>query len=157
MADVSEQSSATDFDLQLNLAAKAGLANVISALLAKGAQVNACSPFGYRALSVACANDQVKSAEVLLNSGADLFERYQLHDESGQVVGERMICVALLTAGRRGSPALIDLLVQHGACIKETDLNGETLLHKAAEAGNVALMAYLIAAGLDLNQHKGHY
>lgn len=62
-------------------------------------------------------------------------------------------CPALWQAVERGTPAVIDLLVTAGADLRQLDLNGETLLHKACGQSSENLR-YLIMAGLDVNQTK---
>jgi len=153
--DPNAQESVTEYDLPLNLAAKAGIAEAISSLIAKGADVNATSRYGYNALPIACTYGHVEAASILLDNGASLFESYPKYNEKGDIVEDRCVCVAILSASRQGTPELIRLLIDHGADIKEKDLNGETLLHKAAESGNLKIIDYLITSGLDVNQHKG--
>ncbi|WP_196140457.1 ankyrin repeat domain-containing protein [Aliikangiella sp. G2MR2-5] len=153
--DPNLQESVTDYDLPLNLAAKAGVSEIISMLIEKGADVNARSRYGYKALPLACAHGNIAATKVLLDSGASLFESYPRYNENGDLVEERHVCVGILSASRKGTPELIKLLVDYGADIKEQDLNGETLLHKAAESGNHKLLDYLITSGLEVNQHKG--
>ncbi len=153
--DPNAQESNTDFDLPLNIAAKAGLTTAVSALIKMGADVNTCSRYGYKPLPLACAKGHVEVAKILLESGANLFENYPMYDDKGNVVEVRKVCIAILSCSRYGTPELIQLLVDHGADIQETDLNGETLLHKAAEFGNHKMIDYLVSSGLDVNKHKG--
>lgn len=153
--DPNLQESATDYDLPLNLAAKAGVSEIISTLIEKGADVNARSRYGYKALPLACAHGNVEAAKVLLDNGASLFESYPRYNENGDIVEERHVCVGILSASRNGTPELIKFLVDYGADIKEKDLNGETLLHKAAESGNHKLLDFLVTSGLEVNKHKG--
>lgn len=153
--DPNTQESNTDFDLPLNIAVKAGLTTAISSLIERGADVNACSRYGYKPLPLACRNGQVEAAEILLKSGANLFESVPMYDDKGNVVEVRKICIAILSSLRNGTPELIRLLVDNGADIEETDLNGETLLHKAALFGNRKMIDYLISCGLDVNKHTG--
>ena len=94
------QESVTEFDLPLNLAAKAGISEAIILLIGKG---------------------------------ADLFTNVPIYDENMVVIEERNICIPILSSSRKGNPELVQLLIDYGADIRETDLNGETLLHKAAE------------------------
>lgn len=152
--DPNAQGAATGHDLPLNLAAKAGFAEAIAALIDRGADLDARSRYGYRALTLACAHDHVDAARALLDGGAALLERHPVYDGDGKVVGERDVCVALLVAAGRGGVELLGLLLGRGAAIDETDLNGETLLHKAAEADNLAVIDYLIASGVDVDRRK---
>ncbi|MET0026041.1 MAG: ankyrin repeat domain-containing protein [Candidatus Thiodiazotropha sp.] len=154
--DPNLQESMTGYDLPLNLAAKAGMPDALAMLIEKGAEVNAVSRFGRTPLTTACLYGQVDAARKLLDQGAELFVNIPLYDENMEIIGERTVCVPLLSSARQEHPELIQLLIDFGADIKETDLNGETLLHKASESGNLKVMNYLISSGLDVNQHKGN-
>ena len=153
--DPNAQDSSTDFDLPLNIAAKTGLTSAIKSLIENGANVNAASGYGYKPLTVACRHGHPLAVKMLLENGAHLFDDYPLYDEEGNVEDVRKVCIPILSSSRNGTPELIQVLVDYGADIEETDLNGETLLHKASESGNLKVINYLIISGLDVNKHKG--
>jgi ankyrin repeat protein len=153
--DPNSQESVTEYDLPLNLAAKSGISEAVTMLIKKGADVNAQSRYGYKALSLACAYGNIETVKILLDHGASPFGNYPIYNEKGDIVEERRVCFGILSASRKGTPELIQLLVDYGADIQENDLNGETLLHKASESGNHKLIDYLISSGLDVNQHTG--
>lgn len=56
-----------------------------------------------------------------------------------------------INSGRRQNPAIVRLLVAHGASLKVTNSEGETLLHLAAKSGQLGVAEYLVAAGLNVN------
>jgi cytohesin len=58
---------------------------------------------------------------------------------------------ALLIAMASGKPQLAELLIEKGADPTAKDRNGNTLLHTAAQLGDVAMMKGLVAKGLDVN------
>ncbi|MET0049638.1 MAG: ankyrin repeat domain-containing protein [Candidatus Thiodiazotropha sp.] len=149
------QESITGYDLPLNLAAKAGIPEAVSILIDNGAKVNAVSRFGRTPLTTACLYGRVEAARILLRHGAELFINIPMYDENAEVISERKVCVPLLSSARQEHPELLVLLKEYGANITETDLNGETILHKASESGNLKIMDYLISSGLDVNQNKG--
>ncbi len=149
------QESITDYDLPLNIAAKTGIPEAVSMLIDRGAEVNTVSRFGRTSLTTACLYGRVEAARILLEHGAELFVNVPMYDETMEVVDERKVCVPILSSARQAHPELLELLQEYGADITETDLNGETLLHKASEAGNLKVMNYLISSGLDVNQNKG--
>jgi len=153
--DPNDPGLVTDYDLPLNLAVKSGIPKAINLLIEKGADVNAQSIYGSKALSLACSIGDLSAVKLLLDSGANLFEIYPMYDEEGNLKEERKVCVAILSASRQENSELIELLIDYGADIEETDQNGETLLHKSAETGNLKLLEYLISRGLDVNKNKG--
>ncbi len=149
--DPNSQEKDSDYDLAINIAAKLGLNGVIEQLIRNGADPNLYSRYGYRSLHIAASYDNTDTVDLLLKNGADLFVDYPEYDEQGNILSHRMKCVAILSSARGGSAATIELLESYGASIQELDLNGESLLFKSAEGGNIKLLKYLIARGLDVN------
>jgi len=151
--DPNSQEKETDYELPLNIAAKAGLKEAVSLLINKGANPNLSSRYGSSPLIVATINNQIEIVDYLLSNGTDLFTTHNTYDEDGHVSRSLKICKAMLSV-RNGNAQLVELLEKHGASTREIDLNGETLIFKAAEAGNIELLRYLISRGLDVNQSK---
>lgn len=151
--DPNVSGSETGYDLAINIAAKLGFNDLTEQLIAKGANPNLRSSYGYTALTLAAANDHPETVALLLENSAELFLDYPEYGEDG-IIAHRMKCVAMLSAARKASPTTIETLERYGASIYERDLNGEGLLFKAAESGNIALLAYLISRGLDINLVK---
>ncbi len=152
--DPNSQEKESDYDLAINIAAKLGLNEVIEHLLKIGADPKLYSRFGNTSLHLAASYDHTDCVDLLLKNGADLLIDYPEYDEQGNILSHRMKCVAMLSAARRGSPPTIELLESYGASIQELDLNGESLIFKAAEGGNTELLKYLITRGLDVNLVK---
>lgn len=149
--DPNSQEKESDYDLAINIAAKLGINEVIKHLLKNGADPKLYSRYGHNSLHLAASHDHTDTVDLLLKSGADLLVDYPEYDEQGNIVSHRMKCVAILSAARGGSSSTIELLEGYGASIQELDLNGESLIFKAAEGGNTELLKYLIARGLDID------
>ena len=61
---------------------------------------------------------------------------------------------ALFAAAHAGTAATIDFLLSRGCDLNQCDLNGDTLLHMAAESGNVEVAAHVIKLGLPADKGK---
>jgi len=151
--DQNSQEKETDYDLPLNIAAKAGLIKAVSLLISKGADPNLNSRYGSSALIVATVNNHYEVVDYLLSNGTNLFITHDSYNESGKISKSIKVCKAMLSV-RNGNAQLVEVLEKHGASINEIDLNGETLIFKTAEAGNSDLLSYLISRGLDVNHIK---
>ncbi len=58
----------------------------------------------------------------------------------------------LVAAARRGKPAVVSALIQHGVNVNDQhDVSGQTALHVAAKLGHVGVVALLCEAGADVN------
>lgn len=62
---------------------------------------------------------------------------------------------ALHFAATRGDPALVRLLLRHGADPSSADINGNTALHLAACTSNTAIITALLAAGCNPHARDG--
>jgi ankyrin repeat protein len=156
-ADVNAQTGDTGGD-QRNLsalmrAAREGLADVVGALLTKGAAVDARNQVGNTALMEAALNFQRSNpvpevARVLLAGGADVnAANIELH-------------TALMFAARSRYYVDIDFvrhLLDHGARLNAVDQSGKTALMLAAESGQHEIARELIGRGANLSQtdHDG--
>lgn len=154
-------------------AAGNGDLEVVDALLAKGATVDARDQWGANPLQQAASSGHVEVLRLLLRRGADLHTPY--HDgrsvlnfaiRGGQLAGVK----ALLDAGAdlqskqsvftplafacfEGTTPMVKLLVQRGADVEQTidyqGLQGATPLMLAAQAGKVKMIEALLAGGAD--------
>ncbi len=154
-------------------AAGDGDLEVVDALLAKGATVDARDQWGANPLQQAASSGHVEVLRLLLRRGADLHTPY--HDgrsvlnfaiRGGQLAGVK----ALLDAGAdlqskqsvftplafacfEGTTPMVKLLVQRGADVEQTidyqGLQGATPLMLAAQAGKVKMVEALLAGGAD--------
>jgi ankyrin repeat protein len=86
---------------------------IIELLIAKGADINSQDPHGYTPLILANTTD---SANILLKHGANL------HTKTTYGI------TALMSATLKGNAAMIELLAQHGANVKETTGPGFNIL-----------------------------
>lgn len=153
----------TDFQAPLTLMARHGLLEESRQLLARGADPRHGSSQAFRE---ACVAGCLDVARALHAAGATLFHEHRVSPASGlavqvaiedptePVAGHRY-CLALFAVARAGSPEAADYLRGLGASLGQTDLNGETLLHKAAGSGRMPMLRYLLDEGLDPNRAKG--
>jgi ankyrin repeat protein len=140
--------------------AKAGLKEEVCLLLDAGADPNLASGVGYAPLLQAASNGHAGTADLLLSRGARLFNTLMVKQSSDGSLAPTQhddpaakpfdYAIGLFAAASRGFIDVIQVLVQHGASLHQRDLNGDTLLHKAAE-GTASLDAidFLVAQGVD--------
>lgn len=163
LKDPNGTSADTDWQHPLVLVARHGLLEETRRLLARGADP-ACD--SSRAFVLACAAGHLDVARALVDAGSTIFHEHRLVPgailgvqvpvtDPGEPLRGHRYCSALFAVARGGSPVAADYLRALGADIGQTDLNGETLVHKAAEAGCVPMIQYLLDAGLDPGKPKG--
>jgi ankyrin repeat protein len=119
-------------------AAAEGRAGVVQALVGMGAKVNAASGTGFTALVFAAARNDAASVRTLLAAGAD--PNYTLPS------GKKVLLVAAAYRSTRAAAALVD-----GGADPNVADRGGTILHAAAQAGDVDLVKKLLAKGVSLN------
>jgi len=143
----------------LSLAAEAGDPAMLRTLLKAGANANAASSEGQTALMVVARTGNVEAAAVLLQARADVNAR---ENWGGQT--------ALMWAAAAQQPAMLSLLLKHGAKPdllgttrdwprkvtaepreKSMDRGGFAALHYAAREGCVACIAALVKGGADID------
>lgn len=113
---------------------------LVDLLLDSGADVNAANRYGQAPLHVAVLERHADMIQRLLDSDANIEQA----DGSGEP--------PLLIATRLEDPALVDLLLAHGAHADGRDLAyGQTPLMLAVREGNTALVQRLLSAGADVN------
>ena len=110
---------------------------VTTILLHKEAKVDAVNKDGNQPLHVACMKGNIKSARLLLSSGASScvsnnYGKTPLHCAAGR----RTECVELC-----------DILLTHDADIHATDNNGNQPLHLACMNGNIKSARLLLSSG----------
>src|SRR5262249_23627240 len=110
-------------------------AAAVEYLIGKGADIKAVSKGGFNALVFSTVRNDVRSVKALLAAGAD--PNFALAD------GTKVLSVAANNRSTASAIALID----GGADIKVTD-RGNTLLHTAAQSGEIDLVNQLIAKGI---------
>ncbi|NCC62395.1 MAG: DUF4259 domain-containing protein [Verrucomicrobiae bacterium] len=165
ISDPNKPTKETNHELPLTLLSKSGMFDMVRYLLKKGANPNISSGLYGSPLVHACSRGHVQVAEELISHGAELFQEITidkttghtmdivLDKESAQPIPFRF-SQALYAAARSGTPETIDFLLSKGCDINQCDLNGETLLHKAAENGNVDTLWHLIKVGVSVDKGK---
>ncbi len=147
----------------LSLAAERGDAAILRVLLKAGANANAASDEGQTALMVVARTGNLDAAKELLRAGADVNARERW---GGQT--------ALMWAAAAQQPAMLSLLLKHGARPdllstvrewprkvtaepreKSMDRGGFAALHYAAREGCVDCVAALVKGGADIDIADG--
>ena len=148
--DLNEASQDTDFKLPLSLFSKAGMISMVRHLLEIGANPNSQSNYDISPLTCACMEGHIQVAEELLSNGAELFQEIRMnHVEEGTSFH---VSQALWATVRSGKPETVDFLISKGCDVNQLDLNGDTLLHKAADNGNVEMLKHLVKLGIPVNK-----
>ena len=109
----------------LQVAARNGHLQTVQHLVKCGAKINFENIFNASPLISACTNGHVHVAQYLIKKGAKLHKNI-LHDfyDKAQVT---------------------TLLIENGANLNTVNVQGETVLHRASEAGKVAVVRALLA------------
>ncbi len=109
----------------LQIAAKHGHLQIVQHLVKCGAKINFENIFHKTPLVNACCHGHVHIAQFLINNGAKMHKNI-LHDfyDKAQVT---------------------TLLIENGASLNTINTQGETVLHRACEAGKVAVVRALLA------------
>lgn len=121
-------------------AAAEGHAEAVDVLLKAGAKPNTTSKAGFSPLIFAAQDGDVKTVTNLLAAGADM--------EYAAPPGMTALLVAM---GARKLKVAQLLLAKGGADLAAKDRNGNTLLHSAAQLGDLDMAKALIAKGADVN------
>ncbi|HEX4794594.1 MAG TPA: ankyrin repeat domain-containing protein, partial [Humisphaera sp.] len=122
----------------LLMAANFDNVEIVSALIASGADLKESDDLGNTALHLAATVGYQQIADILLKAGADP----SAPNASGNT--------PLLRAA--GQPAIIDLLLGHGAKTSERAQDGSTALYGAALLGNAQSVAILLDHGAAIDQ-----
>jgi ankyrin repeat protein len=109
----------------------AGHAEMVSFLLARGANVNAKAEDGTTPLHSTAEFGHIDSAKILLDHGARIEASINKEIYGFESGGERPIHIA----ARRDRPEYIEFLLDQGACIDAPDARGNTPLDKAVFCG----------------------
>lgn len=115
----------------LHYAAATGSLSAVEALVGAGLDVNAQDISGRTPLHYAVEQNAVELTDFLIEKGAEteLYGRgYGIHDAA------RVLCTPLHVAARFSYPAVVKLLLKHGADPNALDSVGATPLHEAASA-----------------------
>jgi len=116
---------------------ESGNVEILKLLESKGADLNVADSNGMTALHFAVEFDLVDSVDFLLANGAKA--------NIAAADGSTPLFLALLNADMTAT------LAKRGASVKATLANGATLLHGAAQAGNLDVVKFYLSQNLDLN------
>jgi ankyrin repeat protein len=122
----------------LGVASLYGHADVVTALIAAGANVNADQD-GESALALASQAGHVAVVDALLAAKADITAK----DKDGMT--------ALMAAAAANRAAVVRTLVSHGADVNGANPDGATALMAAAFGGHVEAAQALLTAGANVN------
>lgn len=117
-----------------------GTPNMVQHLLDAGAEKNVRDEANWTALMMAAGRGDAQSVNLLVKSGADINAK----NKWGQT--------ALMTALRAGNVEKAEILLAAGANPNDTDLDGLTPMHMAAEGGApVEVISMLVKRGGNVN------
>ncbi|XP_011496279.1 PREDICTED: ankyrin repeat and KH domain-containing protein 1-like [Ceratosolen solmsi marchali] len=123
-------------------AASAGHVDIVSLLIAHGADVNAHSTSGNTPLMYACAGGHEEVVRVLLEAGANVED----HNDNGHT--------PLMEAASAGHVSVAKILLEHGAGINtHSNEFKESALTLACYKGHLEMVKFLLEAGAD-REHK---
>ena len=129
-------------DTLLTFAAIKGRKNILTSLLAKGADSNMPNNLGYRPLNIAIEIFDINSVKTLVDYGTDL----NIPDPLGRTY--------LMQASRIGAIEIVEILVENGANINFTNKNGNNALNIAQQYKWEIIVTYLEAKGADQWQSR---
>jgi len=154
----------------LHRAAMGGHKNIVELLLARGADVSARDQWPFATpLHYAVENGHKEIAELLIASGADInvkdtrgrtpidLAMNQGRKEIAKLLLSKSGDVSLLTAAYIGDLQRVEKFIDDGANVDAKDQKGQTALHYAAKAGQIAVAKLLIANGADVNVNAGEW
>jgi len=166
-----------DLNFMLFDAVKSGCTDLVDALLASGAAVEARDRFANTPLLLAAAAGQDEVIEVLLDAGARIDHRnlagsspllraamdnrrrtgvllLERGADPNVVNGQKLS--ALHAAAYNGNEKLVDALLAHGAAPDAVDATGKSPAVYAAARAYVEIVDRLVAAGVDPNRRYGN-
>lgn len=107
-------------------------------LITNGADINTPESFvGYSPLMLACGDNDEELVKILLDHGADV----SIKSKNG--------LTALINASKNNKKKICELLIKSNPNILEKD--GPDAFVKAARAGHIEIINYLISKGLNIN------
>ena len=138
--------SAADADLRLVQAVQNGDIQAVRSLLQQKADVNAAQGDGMTALHWAVYKDDLETAQLLLQAGANV-----------NVTTRINALTPLIMASKNGDAALIAALLKSGADSNTATTDGMTPLMAAAASGHVDAAALLLDQGANVNAKEASH
>ena len=127
----------SDGNTPIHIVVKANASDeLLQTLISEGYPVDTRNADGYTALNYAIENDDVKTALVLLENGANPFQQIDKKGKNG-------ISIAL----EKNNKKMISNIVKYAG--KMTDVQGNTILHYAAKTCTPEMVKTLISYGID--------
>lgn len=160
-------------------AAGLGYLDVVTALVTRGAAIDAADQWGGTPLQQACSKGHIEVARFLLSKGANPHSRYHdgrsvlnlavrglnaellglLLDAGADLQGKQSTFTPLAFACFEGTAEQVELLLRRGArtdvSIDYMGFGGTTPLMFAAQAGNANMVRALLGAGADKDARDG--
>eukprot|EP00004_Rigifila_ramosa_P019516 TRINITY_DN4972_c0_g1_i2.p1 TRINITY_DN4972_c0_g1~~TRINITY_DN4972_c0_g1_i2.p1 ORF type:complete len:331 (+),score=71.72 TRINITY_DN4972_c0_g1_i2:128-994(+) len=143
-------------------AIRAGHTDILEYLISKGADINLESP-----ILAACAFGHLDAARILIKAGVKVGDFREALTFAIMAASPEFREVVLDEAGYAGQvarfsdaseiPALVELLLDHGAAVNYLDQEGISPLHSAAFVGDAAVIRTLISRGAtpDISDAEG--
>ncbi|XP_039619512.1 ankyrin repeat domain-containing protein 27 isoform X2 [Polypterus senegalus] len=128
----------------LHVAALHGRENLVSLLIAHGANINTENAHGATSLHLACQNGNLQAVRYLLGCNAKMNKK----DHFGNT--------PLIHAVLRGDHDTVKVLLESGASLNISNSQGNTALHEAARANIPLLVELLVNSGASVNVHNKH-
>ena len=127
----------SDGNTPVHIVVKANASDLLlQTLIKEGYPVDTRNADGYTALNYAIEANDVKTALVLLENGANPFQQIDKKGKNG-------ISIALEKANK----SMISNIVKYAG--KKTDVQGNTILHYAAKTGSKEMVKTLLSFGMD--------
>lgn len=139
-ANASIHSGDNENSKSLHYAAYYGNTEFVVPLVEKGAAIDEKDNLGMCPLTMAVMEAHIGAVKALLACGADL-----------SVTDDYYNWTAFHHASNSGSLEIAQLLLEHGANFRQTDIAHRTPLHLAARTWSDGLVQILLAAGADVN------
>ncbi|MCL2743892.1 MAG: protein kinase, partial [Planctomycetaceae bacterium] len=130
----------------LHEAAKSGKIAVAKYLVSKGADIHAKNKYGNTTLDDAKAQQHTAVAEYL-ESVLEQSRNREIAEEAGAKAPASLA----LTFTPEEQAEIDHFIAQYGGDAKAADAEGETLLHKAAKSGKIAVVKFLVSQGADIH------
>jgi|WetSurMetagenome_2_1015567.scaffolds.fasta_scaffold89984_1 ankyrin repeat protein len=120
---------------------------LINLLIIKGADVNALDTLGMSPTFVAAGCGNINALSLLISKGSNV----NIKAANGMPLLTYAMWPATYYINEEGIQYVVNLLVNNGAIVDATELDGETPLHMAALMGHFSVVHLLVSKGADIN------